>query len=247
MWGLAPDLATPLGEQLLDLARAHRILALNGHANMSLGHLSLRDPEGRGFWLKARGLGLEEVAGPEDFMLLDLDGRPLLEGDARRHSEWPIHAEIFRARRDVHVVAHSHPLYAASFSATHVELEAATAEGNFLQGGLAYYRRMPGLIVTPELGRELAATLAEKWLVLMKNHGVTTAAPTVAGAALASIFVERACRVQLLLTSSGLAWSAPPENELAESGSARLPLSPRLIDDFWGYFNRQLDRVERVS
>lgn len=244
MWGLEPDLATPLGEQLFQLARAHRILARNGHANMSLGHLSMRDPEGRGFWLKARGLGLEEVGGPGEFLLLDYDGNPLLEGADRRHGEWPIHAEIFRARPDVHVVAHTHPLYAASFSATQGELEAATAEGNFLQSRVAYYRKMPGLIVTPELGRELAETLDAKCVVLMKNHGVTTAAPNLAGAALSSIFIERACRVQLLLAASGLPWSAPPEGDLGRGGPARLDLSPALVDDFWEYFNRQLDREE---
>jgi ribulose-5-phosphate 4-epimerase/fuculose-1-phosphate aldolase len=243
MWGLSPD-RLPLDAALAKLARAQRALARHGHAHMSLGHMSLRDPEGRGFWLKARGLGLEEVRGPDDFVLLGFDGG-LRRGDAaRRHAEWPIHAELYRARADVHVVLHSHPFHAAVFSATDAELEAATAEGNFLCGRVAHFREMPGLITTPELGSALAQTLGDRALVLMRNHGVTACAPSIAGAALCGVFVEQACRAQLLLAASGLPWSAPPAEDLAPGGRARLELSPALVDDLWGWFERELARAE---
>ena len=77
MWGLTAD-SLPLEGALRRLARAQRILARHGHAHMSLGHMSLRDPQGRGFWLKARGLGFEEVSEPGHFILLDFEGRTLL-------------------------------------------------------------------------------------------------------------------------------------------------------------------------
>ena len=54
-----------LEEGLAKLARASRILELEGHGDLSLGHLSLRDPEGRGFWLKRNRIGLGEVLGPQ--------------------------------------------------------------------------------------------------------------------------------------------------------------------------------------
>ena len=46
---------------LWDLSRAHRILNLEGHNDMSLGHCSMRDPWERGVWLKRGNIGLEEV------------------------------------------------------------------------------------------------------------------------------------------------------------------------------------------
>lgn len=246
LWGLTPD-RLPLDASLAKLARAQRVLSRHGHAHMSLGHMSLRDPEGRGFWLKARGLGLEELRSLDDFILLDFDGRMRRGDTARQHAEWPIHAEIYRARADVHSVAHTHPFHASAFSATAASLEAVTAEGNFLNGHVAYYREMPGLIVTSELGRTLAAALGEHALVLMKNHGVTTCAPSIAGAALCGVFVEQACRAQLLLAASGLDWSAPPVPDLAPGGRARLELTPGLVDDLWGWFERELARAEAAA
>jgi L-fuculose-phosphate aldolase len=47
---------------LTELAYGCRILHMEGHADMTLGHLSLRDPDGRGVWLKRSGIGLARCA-----------------------------------------------------------------------------------------------------------------------------------------------------------------------------------------
>ena len=88
---------TNIREQLEKAARACRVLEMEGHGDMSLGHLSLREATGRGFWMKRNRIGLGEVLGPDDFILCDFDGKQLA-GSGGRHSEWPIHSEIFRAR-----------------------------------------------------------------------------------------------------------------------------------------------------
>jgi hypothetical protein len=50
-----------LTEALEQLARACRIMEMENHGDMSLGHVSPRDPNGRGFWLKRNRIGLGEV------------------------------------------------------------------------------------------------------------------------------------------------------------------------------------------
>jgi L-fuculose-phosphate aldolase len=101
--------------KLLELAYGCRILHGEGHADMTLGHLSLRDPDGRGLWLKRSGIGLGEVNGPDDFLLIDFQGKRL-SGDGRLHKEWPLHTEILKARPDVNAVGHTHPFHATAFS-----------------------------------------------------------------------------------------------------------------------------------
>ena len=96
-------LMTRPDELLNDLARGCRILEMEGHGDFSLGHLSLRDPQGRGFWLKRNRYGLGEILGPDDFVLVTMDGEQIA-GEGGRHSEWPIHSEVFRLRPDVQVV-----------------------------------------------------------------------------------------------------------------------------------------------
>jgi len=55
----------------------------------TLGHLSARDPEGCGLWMKSNAIGLGEVGRPEDFDLLSFDGGHL-DRTSRPHSKWPI-------------------------------------------------------------------------------------------------------------------------------------------------------------
>jgi L-fuculose-phosphate aldolase len=70
-------LTPPLDRKLVQLAEAHWVPAQNGHGNGTLGHMSLRDAQGRGFWLKRMAIGLNEVRDGADFILLDMDGKQI--------------------------------------------------------------------------------------------------------------------------------------------------------------------------
>ncbi|MDH5750701.1 MAG: class II aldolase/adducin family protein, partial [Rhodospirillales bacterium] len=172
-------LSNSLVAELDKLATACRILAMEGHNDISLGHLSLRDPDGRGLWLKRFYLGLDEIMSADDFILIDFDGKQL-DGAGERHAEWPIHAEIIRARSDVNIVAHGHPFYASLLAATGQPLLPVGQEGIHVAGNTPYYKDTSDLINTPQLGRDLAATLGDAQMVFMKNHGITYCGKTIA-------------------------------------------------------------------
>lgn len=226
---------------LLDeLAYGCRILHMEGHADMTLGHLSLRDPEGRGVWLKRSGIGLGEVRGPEDFILLDFAGQRLA-GEGRLHKEWPIHTEILRRRTDVMVVGHSHPFHATAFSALDVALSAATNEAVYLGGPPGRFSETTGLIDTPALGTSLARALGEASTVLMSNHGISFVGPNVAVGTMMGIFLERACRSQLTLLATGLPHAATSPEEIAAKQAEIFDAG--LIETFWAFYKRQSDRV----
>ncbi|MCZ6847240.1 MAG: class II aldolase/adducin family protein, partial [Alphaproteobacteria bacterium] len=98
-----------LKSDLDELAVACRILEMEGHGSRMLGHMALRDPEGRGVWLKRAGLALSEVFDHRDFVLIDFDGKQLA-GEIDKH-------EIMKRRDDIFVTAHSHPFHGRVFSA----------------------------------------------------------------------------------------------------------------------------------
>ena len=53
--------------------------ALEDQGDFVWGHVSARDPDGRGVWMKASTLGFDEI-GPEQVILVSWDG-DVLEGD----------------------------------------------------------------------------------------------------------------------------------------------------------------------
>ena len=58
------------------VALSCRILGANGHDDFVWGHVSARDPGGRGVWMKAATFGFEEVRA-DDVILVGFDGEVL--------------------------------------------------------------------------------------------------------------------------------------------------------------------------
>jgi L-fuculose-phosphate aldolase len=233
---------TALKETLQELAQGCRILHMEGHADLTLGHLAYRDPEGRGAWIKRSGISLGEVRDHDDFELIDWHGTQLA-GQGLRHKEWPIHTEIFRARPDVHVCGHSHPHYATWFSALDVPLVPVTHEAAYLGGKPGTFDVTTGLIDTPELGSQLAQALGPASTVLMQNHGITYVGRSIEACVLMGIFLERACRAQLTLISTGLAYRSTPDAALADKFEQIL--DPSLMANFWAFHIRKLTTLAR--
>ncbi len=228
--------------ELQTLASACRILALHGHEDMSLGHAGYRDPEGRGVWMKARGPGLSEIIDERNFVLVDWDGE-VLEGDGRRHSEWPLHTEIMAARPDLYFSVHSHPEHATLLSATDEDVACINQDAvRITQPGVARYGTSPDLVRTRAEGAAVATAMGDACIVLLRNHGVSFFADEAPKLALTGIYLERAARSFLMARASGLKLvAAQPEEAPLLLGSM---VSPGFIADNWAYLLRLLARHE---
>lgn len=233
--GLSPESRA----QLTELAKACRILEMEGHGDMTLGHLSMRSPDGRGFWMKRNRIGLGEVLGPDDFVLVDWEGNQL-SGKGSRHSEWPIHSEILRVRSDVNVVAHTHPFHACVFSASIEPLLPFTIDGDYLVD-VPRHQDEVALITTKEEGIALATTLGQSFAVLMGNHGVTFCGTSIPHAACVGIFLEKACKAQLAGSAAGFRASFPAP-AIREKRNRQI-MTPIHWEHSWNYFCRKLEAI----
>lgn len=225
-----------LTDALDRLAKACRILEMQGHGDMSLGHLSLRDPEGSGFWMKRNRAGLGEIMGPRDFVLVSFSGDKL-SGEGGRHSEWPIHSEILKRRPDVNVVAHTHALHASVFSGGAEPLLPYTLDADYFTA-LPRHADEVALITTVAEGAALADSLGPHFAVLMANHGITFCGPSIEHATCVGVFLEKACRAHLLGKAAGLQPNVlSPEVRAKRHAQIMTPVH---IEHCWSYFCRML-------
>lgn len=194
------------------VAAASRVLGNAGMGDLIWGHASARDPHGRGVWIKQATWGLEEIT-PERVQLVDRAGA-VLDGDGPRHSEYPIHTEILAARPDVGGVVHVHSRYAVALAASGQPLLPVSHEGNYFSGGVPRFTATADLILTPELGNEVAVVLGEAEAVFLVNHGIVAVGSDLQSATVAAVLLERACEVQYLAKSFGgwPSWSDPEES-----------------------------------
>lgn len=216
-----------------------RVLGAADQGDLIWGHVSARDPDGRGAWMKAAGLGFEEV-GPDDVVLVSWDGQ-VLEGQGRRHAEYPIHTQVLRARPDVGSVIHTHSPAAVALGALGVPLRALSHEANlFVPPDLARFTLTGDLILTEELGDQVAAALGDRNACLLVNHGIVVAAADVPTATVTAYLLDRACRMQLTVMSAGglATWSSAQES-LAKREHCYPDL---LLEGAWDYLVRRLER-----
>ncbi|MDQ6934337.1 MAG: class II aldolase/adducin family protein [Actinomycetota bacterium] len=183
-------------------ATASQALAAAGHGDMVWGHVSVRDPEARGIWIKAPGWGLEEVT--EDRVQLVSFDAEVLEGEGSPHLECHIHLEIMRARADVQCVVHTHAQPATAFAALDTPLLPISHDAAIFAGRDApRFTETGRLVKTPQLGRALAHTLGRSPAALMPSHGLVAAGPTVPSAVMYAVLLDRACRDQLTAMAAG--------------------------------------------
>ena len=151
-------------------------------------------------------LGLEEIR-PHDVITIDFDGNKLA-GELPRHSEFPIHTEIYRQRADVQCVIHTHPPYATAFSAVDEPLRPVNHEGTLFAPTLPRFVQTSDLIVTPALGQAVARALAEHNALLLKNHGIVVVGSSVEEACVTALCWKKpptcSCSPGNMATSSGL-------------------------------------------
>lgn len=214
-----------------------RVLGSQDQSDFVWGHLSTRDPQGRGAWMKSAGFGFEEMT-PERIVLVDPDGA-VVEGRGRRHAEYPIHTEILAARPDANCVVHTHSAGAVALGATGAELLPVGHEGTFfVPPAIARFTVTGDLILTRQLGRELAAALGDRNAALMVNHGVVVAAADVPTAVIATVLLDRACRAQLQVMAAGGAKHWSSEEESLAKREHCYPAA--LIQQAWDYLVRRL-------
>jgi L-fuculose-phosphate aldolase len=215
------------------VAWACRILALEGYADLTLGHVSARSGDGE-IWIKRKGVALDEVE-PEDVVSIG-------DTDAVLHLETVLHTSVYRARPDVGAVVHGHPPYATALGATSGDLAVLTHDGILFADGVARFSD-PDLIVEQAQGDSVAAALGPKRAVLLENHGVLVAGKDVPWAVLTAATLERAARLQSIAGTLGTL--RPIEAQLA---TRLLPVKYRdsFVSEYWEAWKRKVVRADRA-
>ena len=226
------------GELRRDLALACRILGTNGHGDNIYGHVSAR-LDGERILMKAHHVGLEEVT-ENDLLVLDLDGK-VLGGSGKRHTEYPIHTEIMRARPDVMAVVHTHPIHSVALAARGLALRPVGHEGSyFWPPDVPVFAEFTDLVRTRAQGEAVAGSLADRPAVFLRNHGIAVGERSLKWATCAAILLEKAAQVQLIAQPDpGTRIAHTPADEAMRKRAIWFDES---IDAMWRYYVRRLER-----
>src|SRR5690606_28393602 len=125
------------------------------------------------------------------------------KGEGMANPSNRFHLWIYRVRKDVKCIVHTHPPYVSALSMIGTPLKAAHMDTAMLYDDCAYLDYWPGPPIGDEEGDLISRALGGKNSILLANHGQLAAAASVEEAAMRSLYIEYAARLQLMAQSAG--------------------------------------------
>lgn len=202
-------------EKKVVLAAAQKMLE-KGLVVGTAGNISLRlPPQGKRRLLaitpSARHYDLLRL---DDIPIVDFNGRTVA-GGLRPSMETRLHIGIYRARKNVNAVIHTHSVYASAVAVAGLDIPPLLDDQVVFLGGaikLAGYAPSG----SPEQVAGVTAALGDRSAVLLANHGVIGTGRTMRDAFTACEMVEKTAMIFLLALSAGKVNHLPTAAIVAE-------------------------------
>lgn len=159
------------------------------------GNISVRDPETDLMYISPSGMDYIRIR-PEHVVVLSLDLQTV-DGDAEPSVERHMHAHVYKTRKDVNAVVHTHPVFSSVFGVIGEEIPAVSEDfaqivGASVRNAVPY--ELPG---TPELAASAVRALGENNAVLLPNHGALSVGRTMRIALKVSMVLEKNAQIYL--------------------------------------------------
>jgi ribulose-5-phosphate 4-epimerase/fuculose-1-phosphate aldolase len=187
----------------IELAACYRVFDHLGWTEMIFNHITLKVPGSEDFFLiNPFGLHYREVTA-SNLVTIDLAGNPV------RPTEYPInragfviHSAIHGAHPQVRCVMHTHTTTGMAVASLDSGLAHDTFYGAMLYGRVAYHE-FEGITVNEGEQERLLASMGDKQLLILRNHGLLACGQTIPEAFIWLWTLQRACDVQIAAASAG--------------------------------------------
>lgn len=206
----------------IDLAACYRLADLFGFSDIVWNHITAKIPDSEHFLINRFGLRFDEVTA-SNLVTIDLDGNVIDPGSDTSEDDinvtgFVIHSAIHAARPDVHCVMHSHAESGLAVSALEDGLIPMVQDAMPFFDRVAYHDYEGVSTDTAERER-LAASLGDRMVMILRNHGLLTCGESVGEAFMNMYYLERACKVQLKVLATGHEYRLPPADVCEQAAS----------------------------
>jgi ribulose-5-phosphate 4-epimerase/fuculose-1-phosphate aldolase len=184
-----------------DLAALYRICDDLGWTDLIDTHMSVRVPgEPNCFLINHYEEMFDEITA-SSLIKMDLDGKIYGKQGRFNAAGFTIHSGIYKARADVNCVMHTHTRAGGGVSLLKKGLRPISQDALAVYDDIVYHDY--GVPATVEECEELGKTCQKGGHVILHNHGLLTAAPTLPGALRGLYMMERACELELISRQLG--------------------------------------------
>jgi len=170
---------------------AGRLLLKEGLVARTWGNVSCRIDDTY-FAITPSGRTYDDLK-PEEVVIMNMHSEEY-EGEVKPSSEKGVHAGLYRSRKDINAVIHTHQVNASTIAAAHRTLPAVLDDMAQLIGPdvrVADYA-LPG---TKKMVRVVLKAMKGRNAAILANHGAICAAPTMDDCFAVAQILEKSCKV----------------------------------------------------
>ncbi len=231
----ADEVAT-LRQQLLF---AFHMVDMLGQPSGMGSHLTARLPGAETFFFHVHNFGFGEVT-PDLIHEADFELNVLSGENVDINPTLHIHTRIYAARPDVTCILHTHAKHVTALSALGENIEVITQGGARLHNECVLFDEDDGVALGKGPGEAMARALGQKSCMVLKNHGLLTAASSIPAAVILADTMEKEAEMLLIAKAAGTL--SPPSAEGSERTKQFL-FNDKTFDRGWTYLLRRLARI----
>ena len=198
------DLVTPQEWDLrVNLAAAYRLVAHFGWSDLVFTHISARLPgPDHHFLINPYGMLFDEITA-SSLVKVDLHGAKVMDTPYPVNpAGFTIHSAVHAAREDVQCVLHVHSVNGVAVSAQKDGVLPLSQQSLFVLASLGYHD-YEGVALNEDEKPRLVRDLGTRTFLMLRNHGLLTAAATIPDAFLSMYLFEAACMIQVRAQAGG--------------------------------------------
>ena len=222
------DVVAPLVDAIRMLTHAE-LVDYSGHASTRRDAVS--------FYINS-GASIRPIVTAADIVAIDFDGKPVDAGSTTDSTvrrgvspplEFPLHAEIYRARPDVRAIMHTHPKWSTLLTMTGVPFRPVYPQGALL-GDVPVFDS-PLSVNTKEMGARVAGELGPGPALLLKSHGAIIVGTDIVECFALALYLEENASRQYLAMQIGTPYVLNDD----EREACRRLGTPSLYRKAWDY------------
>ncbi|MDH3689530.1 MAG: class II aldolase/adducin family protein [Gammaproteobacteria bacterium] len=224
-----------------DLAACYRLIDHFGYSDIVWNHITARVAGHDEYFLINRmGLRYDEITA-SNLVKLDIEGNVIDGPDEVNVTGFIIHSAIHRKRPDIVCVLHTHTRGGLGVSALKCGLQPMVQDALMFHKRIAYHD-YEGFSIDIDERERLAASLGDKYAMIMRNHGLLTAGRTIGEAFMLMYYLERACTIQMDVMATQQKISLPEEAMLAHVAEQYQQFCPGKYE--WPALVRLMDKKD---
>ncbi|MBI28831.1 MAG: Decarboxylase NovR [Alphaproteobacteria bacterium MarineAlpha5_Bin11] len=225
----------------LNLAACYHLADHFGFSDVIWNHITAKTSENKEtFLINEFGLRYDEITASN---LVEIDSSGNVIGNDRPINDtgFIIHGAIHKSRKDISCVMHTHSRAGLAISTLREGLIPMIQDAAFLYKRVSYHN-WEGMSTQTEECERLAKSLGSNKVMILRNHGLLTCGETIAEAFMLMYYLDRACKNQIDVMSTGMKANIPTDNIMEYAAGQYEDSRFKLGEHEWPALLRILDK-----